>query len=82
MPRISKIPTNSARNASNSFNRSAVAATSFFFHTNTSPAARFNRTLKFPSTITVAGASNRNPPFSTGANTAAHSPRCTHNALS
>jgi hypothetical protein len=81
-PLISSISTNSIRNFSNSFSLSPVAATSFFFHTNTSPLALFNFTLKFPPTITVTGDNSRKPPFSAGASTAAHSPRCTHNAFS
>src|SRR5215469_12832013 len=80
--RLSKAAANSVRNFSNSLNLSSVAATCFCFQTNTSPSPRLNFTLKFPSTIRVAGANNRNPPFSTGASTAAYSPRCTHKAFS
>src|SRR5882762_9323386 len=78
----SKMPPNSTRNSSNSRNLSSVAATSFFFHTNTSPEPFFNRTLKFPSTKNVTGASNFNPPFSTGPSSATHSPFRSINALS
>src|SRR5258708_17148585 len=70
----SKMPINSIRNSSNSLNIPSVAATSFFFHTNTSPELFFNRTLKFPSTKNVTGASNFSPPFSTGPSSATHSP--------
>src|SRR6185437_6771370 len=79
---ISRMSVSSRRKDSNSCRRSGVTGNSVFFHTKTSASPRFSLTLRLPATMYDGLASNFNPPLATGDNTAAHSPRLTHNALS